>query len=94
MSNGSDFESRKRLFDEIKLFNRTEQEELFRILRKQGEEVSENRNGIFFDLMSLQADTIVKVQEWVDFCKKNNTDFQSREDELVELAKKNPGITE
>jgi hypothetical protein len=94
MSNGSDFESRKRLFDEIKLFNRTEQEELFRILRKQGEEVSENRNGIFFDLMTLQADTISKVQEWVDFCKKNNTDFQSREEELVELAKKNPGITQ
>jgi len=89
-----DFELRKKLFDEIKQFNRTEQEELFRILKKNGEEVSENRNGIFFDLMILKADTVTKVQEWVDFCRKNNSEFKSREDELVELTKQNPGITE
>jgi len=89
-----DFELRKKLFDEIKQFNRTEQEELFRILKKNGEEVSENRNGIFFDLMILKAETVTKVQEWVDFCRKNNSEFKSREDELVELTKQNPGITE
>ena len=89
-----DFESRKKLFDEIKQFNRTEQEELYRILKKNGEEVSENRNGIFFDLMSLKAETVVNVQEWVEFCRKNNSEFKSREDELNELTKQNPGITE
>jgi hypothetical protein len=44
----ADFEIRKRLYEEIKKFNRTEQEELFRILKRENEEVSENRNGIFF----------------------------------------------
>lgn len=89
-----DFESRKKLFDEIKQFNRTEQEELYRILKKNGEEVSENRNGIFFDLMSLKPETVANVQEWVEFCRKNNSEFKSREDELNELTKQNPGITE
>jgi len=89
-----DFESRKKLFDEIKQFNRTEQEELYRILKKNGEEVSENRNGIFFDLMSLKPETVANVQEWVEFCRKNNSEFKSREDELNELTKRNPGITE
>jgi hypothetical protein len=89
-----DFESRKKLFEEIKQFNRTEQEELYRILKKNGEEVSENRNGIFFDLMSLKPETVANVQEWVEFCRKNNSEFKSREDELNELTKQNPGITE
>jgi hypothetical protein len=89
-----DFESRKKLFEEIKQFNRTEQEELYRILKKNGEEVSENRNGIFFDLMSLKPETVANVQEWVDFCRKNNSEFKSREDELIEITKQNPGITE
>jgi len=89
-----DFESRKKLFEEIKQFNRTEQEELYRILKKNGEEVSENRNGIFFYLMSLKPETVANVQEWVEFCRKNNSEFKSREDELIELTKQNPGITE
>lgn len=89
-----DFELRKKLFEEIKQFNRTEQEELYRILKKNGEEVSENRNGIFFDLMSLKPETVVNVQEWVEFCRKNNSEFKSREDELIEITKQNPGITE
>jgi hypothetical protein len=89
-----DFELRKKLFEEIKQFNRTEQEELYRILKKNGEEVSENRNGIFFDLMSLKPETVANVQEWVEFCRKNNSEFKSREDELIEITKQNPGITE
>jgi hypothetical protein len=89
-----DFELRKKLFNEIKQFNRTEQEELFRILKRNGEDVSENRNGIFFDLMALKEDTISKVEEWVTFCRNNNSEFKSREDELVEIAKQNPGLTE
>ena len=33
--------------EELKKFTRAEQEELYMILRKNGEEVSENRNGMF-----------------------------------------------
>jgi hypothetical protein len=94
MNTSGDFELRKRMFDEIKQFNRTEQEELYRILKKNGEEVSENRNGIFFDLMILKEETIQKVQEWVEFCRKNNSDLKSREDTLNQLTRQNPGITE
>jgi hypothetical protein len=90
----SEFENKKRLYEAIKNFNRTEQEELFRIIKKQGEEFSENRNGIFFDLMIFKPDTITKIKELVDFCNKNNSEFKSREDELDQLAQKNPGITE
>jgi len=81
-----DFEQRKRLYDEIKKFNRTEQEELFRILKRENEEVSENRNGIFFDLVSIKETTLNKIKEWIQFCKKNTTDFEEREKELELLS--------
>ena len=88
----SEYESRKRLYEEIKRFTRNEQEELYRILRKGGEELSENRNGIFFDLMSVKQETFLKVKEWIEFCKKNRNDFEVREQELSQLAQDNPGI--
>jgi len=89
MSKDIDFENRKRLFEHIKQFNRTEQEELYRILRRSQEEMSENRNGIFFDLMSLKESTIDTIQKWISFCGKNSLDFQSREKEMSELLTEN-----
>ena len=83
----TDFEIRKRLHEEIKKFNRTEQEELFRILKRENEEVSENRNGIFFDLTVIKESTLSKIKEWITFCKKNTTEFEEREKEMELLTK-------
>jgi hypothetical protein len=83
----NDFETRKRLHEEIKKFNRTEQEELFRILKRENEEVSENRNGIFFDLTVIKETTLNKIKEWMAFCKKNTTEFEEREKEIELLTK-------
>jgi hypothetical protein len=87
-----DFEHRKRLYEEIKKFNRTEQEELFRILKRENEEVSENRNGIFFDLVTIKQTTLHKIKEWIQFCKKNTTDFEEREKEIELLTKENSKV--
>jgi hypothetical protein len=86
-SQSNDFETRKRLHEEIKKFNRTEQEELFRILKRENEEVSENRNGIFFDLTVIKETTLNKIKEWIAFCKKNTTEFEEREKEIELLTK-------
>ena len=94
MSDGeqrNDFETRKRLHEEIKKFNRTEQEELFRILKRENEEVSENRNGIFFDLTVIKESTLNKIKEWITFCKKNTTEFEEREKEMELLTKGQEG---
>ena len=94
MSDGeqrNDFETRKRLHEEIKKFNRTEQEELFRILKRENEEVSENRNGIFFDLTVIKESTLNKIKEWIAFCKKNTTEFEEREKEMELLTKGQEG---
>ena len=87
MNKDSDFETRKKIFEEIKRFNRTELEELYKVLRRCSEEVSENRNGIFFDLLLLKDDTILKIQEWIQFCSQNNESFTQRETAMSNLLK-------
>ncbi len=87
MNAGADYDTRKQIYEEIKKMNRTEQEELFRILKKCNEEVSENKNGIFFDLMNLQEETIKQIQEWLSFCNKNKVQFEIREKAIQELEK-------
>ena len=82
-----DYDTRKKIYEEIKIMTRTEQEELFRILKKCNEEVSENKNGIFFDLMNLQSTTIQKIQEWISFCNKNKVQFEQREKQILEFEK-------
>lgn len=89
----TDFEQRKALHEEIKKFSRSEQEELFRILKRFSEEVSENRNGIFFDMMSLQSATVTAIQEFVTLSKENRSAFESREKAMSDLAHANPGIS-
>lgn len=89
-----DYEIRKKIFDEIKKFSRTEQEELFRILRRCNEEFSETKNGIFFDINNLKQTTIKEIQIYITFWSKNKVTFEIREKEMSELQEANPGITE
>ena len=85
MSKDIDFETRKDVFEEVKRFNRTELEELYKVLRQAGEEVSENRNGMFFDLLSIKDDTVVKIKELIQFCIENRADFEIREKAMSQL---------
>jgi len=92
MSN--DFEARKQVFEEIKKFNRNELEGVYRILRIEEEEVSENRNGMFFDLLSLKSSTIAGLLRFINFCKENRQVLETREKEMGDLTTANPGINE
>lgn len=86
----TDFETRKRIFEEVKRFNRTELEELYKILRRGSEEISENRNGMFFDLLSLKDTTVEKIQELIKFCIENRADFEIREKAMSQLIEPTP----
>lgn len=82
MSRDTEFEKRKKISDEVKKFNRTEQEEMYKILKKNGEEISENKNGMFFDLMNLKETSISKIEELIQFCSENRRNFEMREKEM------------
>ena len=76
-----DYEKRKALLDIIKILTKTEQEEIFRILKRSNSFYTENSNGIFFDVSKLSTETFEQMLQFIEFCKKNREDFQHREEE-------------
>lgn len=89
-----DYGLRKRIFEDIKRFSRSEQEELYRILKRNEEEISENKNGMFFDIMNLKEITISNIQEYITFTHQNRKELAIREQAMVQLQSENPGITQ
>jgi hypothetical protein len=94
MSGQDDYGLRKRIFDDIKKFSRSEQEELYRILKRNEEEISENKNGMFFDIINLKVETIENIETYIQFTTQNRQELQIREKEMVQLQTENPGITQ
>lgn len=76
------YEERKKIFETIKLLVQSEQEEVFRIIRKSKENYTENSNGIFFDLSALTEETITAIKEYLSFCLKTRQEDENRLKEL------------
>jgi hypothetical protein len=78
---GKEYEERKKLLEDMKRLVKSEQEAIFRILKAEKAEYSENSNGIFFDVSKLSTPLFMKLREYMEFCRKNRDDFTQREEE-------------
>jgi hypothetical protein len=78
-----DYELRKEFCKEIQTLSRPELEELYRILRREGGEFSENSNGIFFDVAALPAPVFQALWKFIEFCKSNAKDLEERNKQLI-----------
>ena len=76
-----DYELRKQVLEDLKILNKSEKEEIFRILKVSNSLFSENSNGIFFDMSKLEKDVFSQNIKFLEFCKKNRKNFESREEE-------------
>jgi len=83
------YDARKKIFEDIKLLQRPEQEELFRIIRKTKETYSENSNGIFFDLSTISEEAFQQIDEYLSFCFKTRQDHEERLKELENIRIQN-----
>ena len=81
VSHNDSYDLRKQLLEDLKMLNKSEQEEIFRILKLNDGIYSENSNGIFFDLTKLNESLFEKLVKFVEFCKNNRKEFESREEE-------------
>ena len=75
----SSYDERKKVFENIKVLVKPEQDEVFRIIRKTKENYTENSNGIFFDLSTVSDDTFIQIKEYLDFC------FKTRQEDIERL---------
>lgn len=77
----ADYEERKVFLEDIKRLVKSEQENLFRILKQEKADYSENSNGIFFDVTKLSTPLFNKLKEFMEFCQKTRKEFVEREEE-------------
>jgi hypothetical protein len=78
-----EYERRKVFCEEIKTMGRSEALEIARILRKYNIAVSENRSGIFFDMVKLPQEVFEALLTFREFVQKNNTELEKRQEELT-----------
>ena len=76
---------RKALFDNIKTLVKSEYEEVYRILRRNNEPLTENSNGIFFDVMDISDDTYTEMEKYMNFCLRNRKNHEERLHEIQTL---------
>jgi hypothetical protein len=81
-----EYEKRKRFCKEMEILSRSELEELYRILRRENGEFSENSNGIFFDVGTLPASVFEALCKFVEFCKSNAKDLEERNKIINEMV--------
>jgi hypothetical protein len=76
------YEERKHFLEQLEILSRSEQEEVFRIIRRYADKYSENKNGIFFDVNALRQDTFDRLQEFMNFCIQNRNEQDKRTNEM------------
>lgn len=77
-----EYDERKRFLEELKQLVVSEQEEIFRILKRGGCEYSENTNGVFFDISRLPLPVFQEMKKFLVFCQANRKNFEERDREM------------
>ena len=77
------------MFDTIKILDKPEQEEIFRIIRKTKENYTENSNGIFFDLSTISNESFSLIKEYINFCLKTRQEHELRLKDLETIRIQN-----
>ena len=77
-----EYEERKRVLGELAKLVKSEQEQIFLILKRYRQEFSENSNGVFFDLSRIPREPFEEIQKFLTFCQTNRNDFEARDKEM------------
>jgi hypothetical protein len=77
-----EYEDRKRVLSELKKLVKSEQEQIFLILKRYKLEYSENSNGIFFDMSRIPREPFEEIQKFLTFCQANRHEFEARDREM------------
>jgi hypothetical protein len=84
MSNLTDEEylDRKKCLEELKSLVKSEQVQIFRILKKYNVEYTENSSGVLFDLLKVEKDAFTEIKNFLSFCRDNRNNFEIRDREM------------
>ena len=89
-----DYDSRKELLENMKALSKTEKEDIFRIIKRENEQFSENSNGIFFDLATIKKTTFVEILNMITLSNQKKQEQDERLKEMEKLREEVPEETE
>ena len=78
----AEYDERKLFLEDLKLLNKDEYKEMFRILKRNNVEFSENSNGIFFDLVHISNQVFVEFVAFMKLCKEQRKSETERTAEM------------
>jgi hypothetical protein len=70
----------------LSLLVKSEQIEIFKILRRNDENYTENSNGIFFDVLAIKDTTYNAMSNFMGFCLKTRQEDTERTQTMTEMA--------
>ena len=84
MANLTDEEylDRKKCLEELKTLVKSEQIQIFRILKQYKVEYTENSSGVLFDLSKVSKEAFVEMKTFLAFCQDNRNSFELRDREM------------
>lgn len=80
---------RKILLDKINTLSSTEHEEIYRIIHAHGVNMSKNKNGVFFNLSTIDDEVVNKIMMFVDYCLCNKEQLDEYDKKLNECKMMN-----
>jgi len=81
----AEYERRRTFCDAMKKMSRPEYIEIARILQRNGVGISENRNGLFFDMAKLPASVFEELLRFREFVTQGATELAKRDNILRDL---------
>lgn len=76
--------SKKFLLEKIGRLSQTEHDEIFKIIRGSEVPYTQNKNGLFVNMSALPDDVLEKMDQFVDFCLKNQSELDEYDKRISE----------
>jgi hypothetical protein len=81
--------NKKHLFDKINSLSSTEHDEIYRIINENNVNLSKNKNGIFFNLSSINDTVLSEIDKFVTYCVNNKQQLDEYDKRLNECKMNN-----
>jgi hypothetical protein len=75
---------KKRLVEKINILGATEHMEILRIINQNNVPMTENKNGFFFNLSTIDDDTYTIISDFVNYCCENKSELDEYDQKLHE----------
>lgn len=79
------YDRRRQLFEHLKILVKSEYEEIYRILKRHNQHYTENSNGIFFDMMTVDEPAFLDMEKFINYCLESRSADANREKTMKAL---------